>query len=266
MTSAEHASNPEPERVDWDRYEAELQAQPPAEGEGRVLVDAPEAQRPPRPGLAGLRAAQRRPIVPAWLLAERAAAQMARWAAGYVAHTSAYHLTRGPAYGPAGRPRPRGTARLLAGWLRWLLDLEAEPVRQATVRARTPRPTSSWPANATGGSAGGPPSSCLLAAAVVLAAITLLAARRPPLVRPGPADRRPGSGRGASGPAAAGAGRGRPSGGPPHQRDGGPGPERARPGRDQPGAGQDPKGHRVRLADPPRRPRAGGPTSTCRPG
>jgi DNA segregation ATPase FtsK/SpoIIIE, S-DNA-T family len=137
MTSAEHASNPEPERVDWDRYEAELQAQPPAEGEGRVLVDAAKAQRPARPGLAGLRAAQRRPIVPAWLRSRAELAALARWAAGYVAHTSAYHLTRGPAYlGRLAARAPRGAARLLAGWLRWLLDLEAEPVRQATVRAQ----------------------------------------------------------------------------------------------------------------------------------
>jgi DNA segregation ATPase FtsK/SpoIIIE, S-DNA-T family len=137
MTSSEHASNPDPERVDWGRYEAELQAQAPAEGEGRVLVDAAEAQRPARPGLAGLRAAQRRPIVPAWLRSRAELVALARWAAGYVAHTSAYHLTRGPAYlGRLAARAPRGAARLLAGWLRWLLDLEAEPVRQATVRAQ----------------------------------------------------------------------------------------------------------------------------------
>jgi DNA segregation ATPase FtsK/SpoIIIE, S-DNA-T family len=137
MTSPEHASNPEPERVDWDRYEAELQAEALAEGEGRVLVDAAEAQRPARPGLAGLRAAQRRPIFPAWLRSRAELAALARWAAGYVAHTSAYHLTRGPAYlGRLAARAPRGAARLLAGWLRWLLDLEAEPVRQATVRAQ----------------------------------------------------------------------------------------------------------------------------------
>jgi DNA segregation ATPase FtsK/SpoIIIE, S-DNA-T family len=137
MTTPEHANNPEPERVDWDRYEAELEAQAPAEDHEQVLVDTPEAQRPPRPGLAGLRAAQRRPILPSWLRSQAELAALARWAAGYLAHTSAYHLTRSPAYAGrlAGRA-PRGAARLLAGWLRWLLDLEAEPVRQATVRAQ----------------------------------------------------------------------------------------------------------------------------------
>jgi DNA segregation ATPase FtsK/SpoIIIE, S-DNA-T family len=137
MTTPEPANNPEPERVDWGRYEAELEAQAPAEDQGQVLVDTPEAQRPPRPGLAGLRAAQRRPILPSWLRSQAELAALARWAAGYLAHTSAYHLTRSPAYAGrmAGRA-PRGAARLLAGWLRWLLDLEAEPVRQATVRAQ----------------------------------------------------------------------------------------------------------------------------------
>jgi S-DNA-T family DNA segregation ATPase FtsK/SpoIIIE len=141
------------EPVDWDRYETELDAprpgQPPTGaagtddaaatqvGEGRVLVDSPQAQRPPRPGLAGLRAAQRRPILPAWLRASGEFREVARWAAGFVAHTSAYHLTRTPVY--AGRlvaRAPRGAARVTGGWLRWLLDIEGEPVRQATVRAQ----------------------------------------------------------------------------------------------------------------------------------
>ena len=62
---------------------------------------------------------------------------MCRWAAGFAAHTSAYHLTRTPTYaGRLAARAPRGTARLLGGWLRWLLDLEGEPVRQATVRAQ----------------------------------------------------------------------------------------------------------------------------------
>jgi S-DNA-T family DNA segregation ATPase FtsK/SpoIIIE len=140
MTTPEHANTPDPERVDWDRYEAELQAQAAAEaaeGEGRVLVDAPEVQRPPRPGLAGLRAGQRRPILPPWLRSRAELGQVGRWAAGFAAHTSAYHLTRSPVYaGRLAARAPRGAARLLGGWLRWLLDLEGEPVRQATVRTQ----------------------------------------------------------------------------------------------------------------------------------
>jgi S-DNA-T family DNA segregation ATPase FtsK/SpoIIIE len=141
------------EPVDWDRYETELDTtrpgQPttqaagpddPAEaqvGAGRVLVDSPQAQRPPRPGLAGLRAAQRRPILPTWARSRAELADVGRWVAGFVAHTSAYHLTRAPIY--AGRlvaRAPRGAARATGGWLRWLLDVEGEPVRQATVRAQ----------------------------------------------------------------------------------------------------------------------------------
>jgi S-DNA-T family DNA segregation ATPase FtsK/SpoIIIE len=142
------------EPVDWDRYETELDATPrpgqpatPAAGtddaaatevgEGRVPVDNPQAQRPPRPGLAGLRAAQRRPILPAWARSHAELADAARWAAGFAAHTSAYHLIRTPTY--AGRltaRAPRGAARTIGGWLRWLLDLEGEPVRQATVRGQ----------------------------------------------------------------------------------------------------------------------------------
>jgi len=139
-----------PGPVDWDRYEHELGGRdgPPAGtapsdaeaaevGEARVLVDSPAAQRPVRPGLSGLRAGQRRPILPAWLRSRAELAEMVRWAAGYAAHTSGYHLARSPVYaGRLAARAPRGSARVLAGWLRWLFDLEAEPVRQGVVRAQ----------------------------------------------------------------------------------------------------------------------------------
>jgi DNA segregation ATPase FtsK/SpoIIIE, S-DNA-T family len=182
MTIPEHASNPEPERVDWDRYEAELQAQAPAKGagEGRVLVDAAEAQRPARPGPAGLRAAERRPILPPWLGSRAELAALARWAAGYLAHTSAYHLTRSPAY--AGRlvaRAPRGAARLLAGWLRWLLDLEAEPVRHACVRAQDAEAYLKLARQRDRRVRWRATLSCLLAAAIILGAAALLVAAPP---------------------------------------------------------------------------------------
>jgi S-DNA-T family DNA segregation ATPase FtsK/SpoIIIE len=139
--------------VDWNRYETELGGRdgPPtgtapldaagadaAEvGEARVLVDSPQAQRPARPGLAGLRAAERRPIVPAWARSRAELGEVCRWAAGYTAHTSGYHLARAPVYaGRLAARAPRGAARTLAGWLRWLFDLEGEPVRQGVVRAQ----------------------------------------------------------------------------------------------------------------------------------
>jgi S-DNA-T family DNA segregation ATPase FtsK/SpoIIIE len=159
MTAPDNPNGPgRPGRLDWDRYESKLGATPqpgpaatPAPagttgpddtdptvaGDGRVLVDSPQAQRPPRPGLSGLRAAQRRPIVPAWLRSRAELGEVARWAAGFAAHTSAYHLARTPKYaGKLVARAPRGAARVTGGWLRWLLDLEGEPVRQATVRAQ----------------------------------------------------------------------------------------------------------------------------------
>src|SRR6266545_2957979 len=133
--------------VDWDRYETELGRDGPPTGTApldpdaaeatRVLVDSPEAQRPARPGLSGLRAAQRRPIVPAWARSRAELAEVCHWAVGFAAHTSGYHLARSPVYaGRLAARAPRGSARVLAGWLRWLFDLEAEPVRAATVRAQ----------------------------------------------------------------------------------------------------------------------------------
>jgi S-DNA-T family DNA segregation ATPase FtsK/SpoIIIE len=184
--------------VDWNRYETELGGQdgtptgtaprdPDATdaaevGEARVLVDSPEAQRPARPGLAGLRAAERRPILPAWLRSRGELGEACRWAAGYAAHTSGYHLARTPVYaGRLAARAPRGSARTLAGWLRWLLDLEGEPVRQGVVRAqdadaylklaRQRDRRVRWRATV----------SALLLAALGLAAMVLLVA--PPLLR-----------------------------------------------------------------------------------
>ena len=101
----------------------------------RVLVDSPEAQRAPRVTVEGLRAAERRPIVPGWLRSREGLVGHLRWAAGLAAHYGAYHATRSPKYAGklAGRA-PVGASRALRGWVRWLLDLEGEPVRNAVVR------------------------------------------------------------------------------------------------------------------------------------
>jgi S-DNA-T family DNA segregation ATPase FtsK/SpoIIIE len=143
MTSPTPDDPGRPDPVDWDRYETELggpgdpDSAPVATDGGRHLVDSAEAQHPPRPGLAGWRAAQRRPILPTWARSRADLVEVGRWAAGFTVHTSAYHLARTPTY--AGRltaRAPRGAVRLLGGWLRWLLDLEGEPVRQSTVRTQ----------------------------------------------------------------------------------------------------------------------------------
>src|SRR6266540_4901415 len=135
-------STSDPDRFDWDRYEHEItkpgqpagrpDTDPAAPGAERVLVDSPAAQRPAR---GPLREATRRPIVPGWARSRQELAGRTRWAAGLASHYGAYHATRSPKY--AGRllvRAPRGAARVLRGLVRWLLDLEGEPVRQAVVR------------------------------------------------------------------------------------------------------------------------------------
>jgi S-DNA-T family DNA segregation ATPase FtsK/SpoIIIE len=135
----------------------------------------------------GLRAAQRRPILPTWARSRTEATEMARWAAGFVAHTGAYHLARTPAYAAKLAARaPRGTLRVTGGWLRWLLDLEGEPVRQAAVRqedaeaylklARQRDRRVRWRATLT----------CLLTLTAILAGVGLLLAHRWPAGRPSP--------------------------------------------------------------------------------
>lgn len=104
--------------------------------DGPVLVDTVEAQREPsrwqRPGLVG---EERRPILPPWLTSRSEFVSAARWLAGYVGHTLAYHAVRVPKYVLRLLFRaPRGAVRLVGGWSRWLFDLSGEPVRQAAVR------------------------------------------------------------------------------------------------------------------------------------
>ena len=146
--SADNTPAPDgPGPVDWDRLEAELgagqdgsrpgttaaEAAEAGTGTAPVLVDSPEAQRPVR---GDLRDAQRRPIVPPWLASWQEFTARARWAAGLAVHYGLYHLTRSPKYaGRLAARAPAGAVRVLAGWLRWLFDLEGEPVRAATVRA-----------------------------------------------------------------------------------------------------------------------------------
>jgi len=62
-----------------------------------------------------------------------------RWAAGYAAHTSAYHVTRSPKYAAKLALRsPVGAGRVVWTFTRWVFDLEGEPVRQHTVRQQDP--------------------------------------------------------------------------------------------------------------------------------
>jgi hypothetical protein len=68
------------------------------DGEGRVLVDSPQAQQPPRLTPATVRASQRQPIIPPWLRSRSELRATVGWLAGHLAHTAAYHTTRSPKY------------------------------------------------------------------------------------------------------------------------------------------------------------------------
>jgi DNA segregation ATPase FtsK/SpoIIIE, S-DNA-T family len=104
-------------------------------GVGRVLVDSPRAQQPPRLTAATVRASQRQPIIPPWLRSRSELRAAVGWLAGHLAHTAAYHTTRSPKYATRLALRaPLGAARLLAGTLRWTLDAEGAPARQAALR------------------------------------------------------------------------------------------------------------------------------------
>jgi S-DNA-T family DNA segregation ATPase FtsK/SpoIIIE len=132
----------EPVKFSWEQAEEDL-AKAETSGNGhhepepetRVLVDSPEAQRPEPLTLERLRAAERRPIVPAWLKSRAELLDAARWALGLATHTSAYHLSRTPKYaGKLALRTPAGLARGATAWAAWLLDAEGRPVRKALDR------------------------------------------------------------------------------------------------------------------------------------
>ncbi|WP_238016003.1 cell division protein FtsK [Dactylosporangium sp. AC04546] len=119
-----HSDDP----FDWERHEQEL-----AE-DGPTLVDSPEAQQPTKLATT-VRRGERRPILPAWLRSRAELTYTIRWSLGYTAHVAAYHAVRTPKYaGKLAIRAPRGLLKTLGGFGRWLLDLEGEAVRQATVR------------------------------------------------------------------------------------------------------------------------------------
>ncbi|MGC5029295.1 cell division protein FtsK [Micromonospora sp. DT229] len=139
------ATGPDAEVVDLDaarsrRAGVDLGDDDTAEG-GPVLVDSIDAQRRPRFTLTGFRDAQRRPILPGWLRSRTEFAGNLTWAAGLTAHATGYHLLRAPKYaGKLAWRAPVGVYRVGRGYVRWLFDLEGEPVRQSVVRAAIDRP------------------------------------------------------------------------------------------------------------------------------
>lgn len=126
------------EGVDWDRYEAEVNDA--AEAKTRVLVDSPEAQRVPgKLTVAGLRDAERAPLLPKWAKSRDDLRDMAWWTIGHASHWIAYHVIRLPKYaGRLAMRAPRGASRLIRGFTRWVLDMEGEPLRQVCARREDP--------------------------------------------------------------------------------------------------------------------------------
>src|SRR5690606_10459529 len=75
-------------------------------------------------------------IIPSYLRSADEFAQAARWVAAYYAHIWAFHATRLPIYLLRLIARsPRGAARLMVRWARWVSDSEARPlIREAAGR------------------------------------------------------------------------------------------------------------------------------------
>ncbi|MFF3865056.1 cell division protein FtsK [Micromonospora sp. NPDC001898] len=140
--AAEHdltdPNSPDADVVDLDAARAARTTDPDSDDDGGpALVDSPAAQRSPRFTLDGVRAGQRRPILPAWLRSRAELADVMRWAVGHLLHTSAYHSLRLPKYaGKLALRAPAGAVRLVSGASRWLFDWEGETLRQSTSQTR----------------------------------------------------------------------------------------------------------------------------------
>ncbi|WP_340559411.1 AAA family ATPase [Streptomyces sp. GSL17-111] len=69
------------------------------------------------------------PVIPAWLRKASDFTDAVKWTTNYYAHLTAFHAVRAPVYLMRLIVRsPRGGARLVARWVRWVVDAEARPV------------------------------------------------------------------------------------------------------------------------------------------
>lgn len=107
------------------------------EDDGPVPVDPP---RPvvPKPTIQAT--AERREVIPGWMLSREEITERVRWHVRNLAHTSAYHVVRTPVYGAKlAAHAPRGTGRVLAATYRWIWDVEGKPLRADAVSAHDPQ-------------------------------------------------------------------------------------------------------------------------------
>ena len=103
-----------------------------ASGAPRRLVDPPAPAR--TVGLGRWMDAKRRQVLPAWLHSRTEFAAVAKWAAGYAGHITAFHAVRTPLYaGTLVLRAPAGAAKFVGGTLRWVADAEGAPVRADAV-------------------------------------------------------------------------------------------------------------------------------------
>jgi DNA segregation ATPase FtsK/SpoIIIE, S-DNA-T family len=99
-----------------------------------VMVDPEPAPRTIYATALSVRAADRRPIVPAWMRNRAEARALLTWLARYGAHVSAYHLTRLPLYAVRlARWSPRGLWVVVVALAGWVFDREAAPLRTGAV-------------------------------------------------------------------------------------------------------------------------------------
>ena len=107
---------------------------------GPVAVDPATRGGEGRSVAARMAAAHgRRSIVAPWLRSTAEFGAVARWAAGHVAHTAAFHTVRAPLYAGrlAGRS-PRGALRITVTVGRWVWDAEGAPLRHAAAAKGDP--------------------------------------------------------------------------------------------------------------------------------
>jgi hypothetical protein len=94
-------------------------------------VDPPVVQAPPGTWVAERQAylADAPPVVPTFLRNAAEFVNAARWTASYYGHVTAFHAIRLPVYALRLLTRaPRGLARMVLRWGKWVADTEARPV------------------------------------------------------------------------------------------------------------------------------------------
>ena len=98
--------------------------------DSRTAVDGPA---PSGPGWwARMRAAERRPVLPAWARSRDDFRDTLHWLLGHIGHTAAFHAVRLPWYAVVLTARAvLGLAAVYGRLLGWAWDVQGEPLRQA---------------------------------------------------------------------------------------------------------------------------------------